>query len=89
MGHQLRILTEHEVNHNRNKYADMVGKEVTLMAFGEPVKGVVRRAFEDEYALRLEIHHEPVNYNGETYTESELFARKIDDWGSLNTVKLI
>jgi hypothetical protein len=86
---QLRILTEHEVNHNRNKYADMVGKKVSLIAYGKEVTGVVNRIFEDEDRFHLEIHHQAVVVDDEMIEASELFARKIDDWGSLNTVKLI
>ena len=67
----------------------MVGKNVTLMSAGQQVNGVVKRIYEDEYAFHLEIAHDAVNYGGQLLTESDLFARKIDDWGSLNTVKLI
>lgn len=86
---QLSILTEQEVNNNRNKYTNMVGKDVTLMAIGQSVKGNVKRIYEDEHCFHLEIEHEGVNYGDEIFKSSELFARKIDNWGSLNHVKVI
>lgn len=89
MSHQLHILTEHEVNHNRNKYNDMVAKKVSLIAYGQQTTGEVKRMFEDENSFHLEVHHEPVNFEGGTYSFCELAARKIDDFGSLNSVTII
>lgn len=89
MGQQLQILTEPEIQVNREKYQSMVGKEVTLVTTGLKVKGTVRSFTEDEHCFFLEIDHEPVNWGGDNYVSAQPFARKIDDWGSLNNVELI
>lgn len=89
MGQQLQILTEPEIKANREKYQSMVGKEVTLVTTGKKVKGTVREFSEDNKCFFLIIDHEPVNWVGENYTSHQPFARKIDDWGSLNMVELI
>jgi hypothetical protein len=89
MGNQLSILTETEIQANREKYQAMVGKEVTLITTGMKVKGVVKGFSEDTHGFYLDIDHEPVNWGGDYYTNMKPFARKIDDWGSLNNVNLI
>ena len=89
MGQQLQILTEPEIQVNREKYQSMVGKEVTLLTTGLKVKGTVREFSEDTYCFFLVIDHEPVNWGGDNYVSAQPFARKIGDWGSLNNVELI
>jgi hypothetical protein len=89
MGQQLQILTEPEIQVNREKYQSMVGKEVTLNVTGKIVKGTVRYFNEDTHCFYLSIDHEPVNWGGAMQAQAQPFARKIDDWGSLNNVNLI
>jgi hypothetical protein len=82
-------LPEETVQVNRAKYHAMVGKQVTLITTGKKVKGIVTAFKEDQHAFNLVIEHEAVNWGGDYYTKSEPFARKCDDWGSLNNVELI
>lgn len=85
----LEHLSEEAVQSNRSKYHDMVGKEVTIITTGKKVKGIVKAFKECQWAFNLIIEHEAVNWGGDYYTRSEPFARKCDDWGSLNNVALI
>ena len=82
-------LPEETVQANRAKYHSMVGKEVTIITTGKKVKGIVQAFKEDKHGFNLVIEHEAVNWGGDYYTKSEPFARKCDDWGSLNNVALI
>lgn len=77
------------VDANREKYKSLVGKHITLMTIGKEVKGTVISFSEDKHGFNLEVDHEPVNWGGEIYVKSHPFARKMDDWGSLNHVKEI
>lgn len=85
----MTTLTPVEIEANKKRYEAMVGKEVTLNHTGLIVKGFVKEFKEDEHSFNLVIEHEPVNWGGEIYTTAYQFARKLDDWGSLNTVKLV
>lgn len=82
-------LPEETVQANRTKYHAMVGKQVTLITTGLKVKGTVTAFKEDKHGFNLVIEHEAVNWGGDYYTKSEPFARKCDDWGSLNNVELL
>ena len=82
-------LSETEVQVNRSKYQSMVGKQVTLITTGKEVKGVVTAFKEDKWSYSLVVEHEAVNWGGDYYSRSEPFARKVDDWGSLNNLKII
>ena len=44
---------------------------------------------ENENAKGIEVNHEPVNWGGEIYTNSTPWARKCDEFGSLQHAKLI
>ena len=82
-------LTANQIESNKAKYQAMVGKEVSVIITGATVKGTVKEFVEDEYTFKLIIEHEPVNWGGTIYTVAHNFARKCDDWGSLNTVKVL
>ena len=86
---RLEHLSEEQVQVNRAKYQAMVGKAVTIITTGKKVKGTVLEFKEDNHGFNLVIEHEAVNWGGDYYTKSEPFARKCDDWGSLNNVALI
>ena len=85
----MEILSGNQVQVNREKYHAMVGKRVTLIVTGLEVKGVVIALMEDKHGFNLDIEHEAVNWGGDIYTRAYPFARKCDDWGSLNNVKII
>ena len=82
-------LDETAVQENRATYTAMVGKEVMCPHTGLQVKGRVRAFIEEEHSFVLDIVHEPVNWGGVYFTRSQCFARKMDNWGSLNNVNLI
>lgn len=82
-------LNEIAIQENRAIYTAMVGKEVMCPHTGLQVKGKVIAFIEEEYSFSLDIVHEPVNWGGVYYTRSQCFARKMDNWGSLNNVKLV
>lgn len=82
-------LSEQEVQVNRANYQAMVGKAVTIITTGKKVKGNVIAFKEDKHGFNLVIDHEAVNWGGDYYTRSEPFARKCDNWGSLNNVEII
>lgn len=86
---KVETLTEEQIQVNRVKYHAMVGKQVTIITCGKKVKGIVKTFKEDKHGFYLVIEHEAVNWGGDYYTKSEPFARKCDDWGSLNNVALI
>ena len=85
----LTQLNEFAIQENRAIYAAMVGKDVMCPHTGTSVKGRVRAFIEDEHSFVLDIVHEPVNWGGVYFTRSQCFARKMDNWGSLNNVKLV
>jgi len=91
MAYEVKIhtLSPKKIEANRKRYQAMVGKAVTLMVTGAEVKGTVKEFKEDEHGFDLVIEHEPVRWGKDTYTIAYCFARKIDDWGSLNNVKLV
>ncbi len=78
-----------EIQVNRAMYAAMVGKRVMCPHTGLLVEGVVMAFIEEEHSFNLDIEHKPVNWGGVYFTRSQCFARKMDNWGSLNNVKLI
>jgi hypothetical protein len=82
-------LDETDIQVNRAYYHSLVGKKVMCPHSGLLVEGVVIGFSEDKHAFTLDIIHEPVNWGGMIFTRSNPFARKIDNWGSLNNVKLI
>ena len=67
----------------------LIGKEVKIMVTGLMVKGIVTGIYENENAKGIEVNHEPVNWGGEIYTNSTPWARKCDEFGSLQHAKLI
>lgn len=89
MSRLLEHLSEEQVQANRAKYQAMVGKAVTIITTGKKVKGTVLEFKEDKHGFNLVIEHEAVNWGGDYYTRSEPFARKCDDWGSLNNVEIL
>lgn len=82
-------LSPTEIGLNRERYKEMVGKPVTLIVTGAEVKGTVKEFTEDEHSFNLVVEHEPVRWGEDTYTVAHCFARKLDNWGSLNNVKPI
>jgi len=83
------VLNETQVNANRVTYQAMVGKNVTLVVTGMTVNGTVKEFKEDVHSFTLVVEHEPVNWGGDIYTVAHQFARKCDNWGSMNTVKVV
>ena len=85
----MKVLSETKVNELRNHYKGLVGKQVTLMVTGERVKGTVLEFIESEFSFNLKVEHEPVRWGNDIFTNAEPFARKCDNWGSLNKLEVV
>lgn len=85
----MSVLSENQIDQLRKEYKGLVGQDVTLIVTGLRVNGTVKAFSEDKNSFRLEVEHEPVNWGGEIYTVAYPFARKFDNWGSMNHVKPI
>jgi hypothetical protein len=85
----MNTLNTTQIENNKAMYQALVGKDVTVMVTGERVKGTVKEFQEDQHAFILVVEHEPVNWGGDIYTTATPFARKCDNWGSLNRLEVI
>lgn len=85
----MKVLSETQVNELRTKYNSLVGKQVTLMVTGERVNGKVLAFIETKYSFALKVQHEPVRWGNDIFTMAEPFARKCDNWGSLNNLRVV
>lgn len=85
----MKVLNQAQIESNKAKYQAMVGKKVTVVVTGATVIGTVVEFKEDQYTFNLVVEHEPVVWGKDTYTKDSFFARKCDDWGSLNNTKLL
>lgn len=85
----MKTLTETKVQELRIKYHSMLNKEVRLIVTGERVRGRVIGFKESKYSFSLEVEHEPVQWGNDIFTKAEPFARKCDNWGSLNNVEVV
>lgn len=72
-----------EINQN------LIGKKVKCTVTGLEVDGVIVGLYEDEHSMGVTIEHEPVQWGEYTYTKLTSTARKGDEFGNLQYVKLI
>ncbi len=67
---------------------NMIGRTCVGITFGELVHGVITDIEENEFSVTVYFDHEPVNWGGDSYTHSSNWARKKDEFGSLQYLTL-
>lgn len=85
----MEFLSETKINELRKEYASLVGKDVSVVITGLRVNGKVIGASEDRFGFHVEVEHEDVRWGNDIFKKSSLFARKCDNWGSLNNLRVI
>lgn len=69
--------------------SSMIGRKCTGIVFGELVQGTIIDIEETECSVVVYFSHKPVNWGGDIYTKSSNWARKRDQFGSLEHLTLI
>lgn len=69
--------------------ANLVGRKCIGMAFGELVKGTITNVSETECAVYVFFDlDKPIRWGGDIYTKFDNWARKADEFGSLQHLVL-
>lgn len=85
----METLSQERVNELRKEYTSLEGKNVSVVITGLRVTGKVIGVTEDRFAFHVEVEHEPVRWGDDIFTKGSLFARKCDNWGSLNNLQVL
>ena len=66
----------------------IIGRKCQGIVFGELVHGTITAIEETECSVMVYFDHKPVNWGGDFYTHSSNWARKHDEFGSLQYLSL-
>lgn len=70
-------------------YKAMIGKNVSLMSFGEPTTGVVEDVDVRPDCIWIHVKHKPVQWGRRMYNRSSVFERREDLFGSARYLSLL
>lgn len=69
--------------------ASIVGRKCLGMVFGELVQGTITEVEETECSVVVYFMHASITWGDCTYTKSDNWARKADEFGSLQYLTII
>lgn len=68
---------------------NLINKKVSIVVTGQRVTGTIKSIENDEHSKGMVVEHEPVHWGKDTFTNTRVWARKSDGWGSIINAKLL
>lgn len=77
-------MTTQEINQN------LIGRRCRCMFTGMMVEGTISETFEDKYSKGVIVNFDtPQQWGDDLYTKTDAWARKMDEFGSLEYLELL